>query len=103
MQTSGPREYAQHKAIYGIAVDPYIPHQLTSYAEVLLFIIYYIIIEDHFRVILYIFGTLGLFNDLYLTSLSILCTIYPFLLLFVYLFVHLLILYIHLFKYVSIS
>lgn len=36
MQTSGPREYAQHKAIYGIAVDPYIPHQLTSYAEVLL-------------------------------------------------------------------
>ena len=33
-QTHPPREYAQHKAISGICVDPFTHHQLASYAEV---------------------------------------------------------------------
>ena len=34
LQTSSQREFAQHKAIYGISVDPNNVYQLGSYAEV---------------------------------------------------------------------
>ena len=34
LQTSSQREFAQHKAIYGISVDPNNVYQLASYAEV---------------------------------------------------------------------
>jgi hypothetical protein len=31
--TTSPREYAQHKGIYGLSVDPVLHYQLASYAE----------------------------------------------------------------------
>lgn len=34
LQSCPPREYAQHKAIYGLTVDPISSHQIASYAEV---------------------------------------------------------------------